>query len=106
MIELGVNQRGVQRAMPQNIGYFLERAAALQQLTREGMAQLVGTAMGQADTTVRVADNAADGIDTDRLTVWCYPSDKDRSISASGSLVAQILGQGSTGSQGQRQKMS
>ena len=65
MIELGVDQRGIERAVPQDIGDFLERAAALEQLAGKGVAQGVDATMGNPDTTIGIPHDPMYGVGAD-----------------------------------------
>lgn len=90
MIELGVDQCCVERAVAKNIGYLFEGTSLIEQPTSERMTQRMRAPVGESDPPVRVADYTPHGIDTDGLITWSETTHENGSVTGLGPFVAQV----------------
>jgi hypothetical protein len=87
-VELGVDQRRVQRAVPQHVGHLLERGAAGQQTAGHRVAQQVRAGVRQSGAGVGLADGLAHEVRADRPFPWRHVAGEDHAVLGLGSLRA------------------
>ena len=83
--------------MAQHIGHLFQRATAGQQAAGHGVAQQVGTGVGQSGAGVSLADRLADAVGADWSTTRRAVADKDRPAVCLRALETEVIGDRPTG---------
>jgi hypothetical protein len=105
MVNLGVDHRGVQRAVAQHVGHLLDRAAVVDDPASQGVPQGMAAAMRDARAPEGIAKDAADGADADGLVVGRDAAHEHRGVTGLGSFVPEVLLQGLPGDRRQGQEL-
>jgi hypothetical protein len=102
-VELGVDQGGIGRTVAQQVGYFLERTALLNQAACQGMSKRVSTVVRQADATAGPFDHLLDRPGRNRPVSPRHLPDEDRRMTPHRTLMLQIVSERLPGFHRQRQ---